>query len=148
MKNLILSFATCSLLLISCGKEGCTDKVATNFDSKAKKDNNTCAYSAKAVMWFNQASSDQASSDEFKKRGVNHLDIYLNNILTTTIPTSTFFSSAPDCETGGAGIIEKSLGNTKSQNFRFIAKDPFGFIIYDNVLEMKAGACMAVELGK
>ncbi|MEZ4720954.1 MAG: hypothetical protein R2813_03650 [Flavobacteriales bacterium] len=28
----------------SCGKEGCTDKDALNFDEKAKKDNNTCEY--------------------------------------------------------------------------------------------------------
>ncbi len=143
MKYLLLTITVYGALLSSCGKKGCTDKVAANYDAKARKDNNTCEYNAKAVMWFNQA-----SSDEFKRRGVNQLEVYLNNVLTATIPTSTYFSSAPDCDAGGAGNIEKSLGSVKSQNYRFVAKDPFGFIIYDNVLEMKAGTCMAVELGK
>jgi hypothetical protein len=142
MKYILVSFILFSMFISSCGKKGCTDKVATNFDSKARKENNTCDYNAEAVLWFSQT-----TSEEYKRRGIQQLEVYLNNVLTATIPTSTFFSSAPDCETAGAGIIEKSLGAAKSQNYRFIAKDPFGFIIYDNVLEMKAGTCMAVELG-
>ena len=33
-----------TLSLTSCKKEGCTDDIATNFDSNAKKDNGSCIY--------------------------------------------------------------------------------------------------------
>lgn len=33
-----------ALLLNSCSKEGCTDPLATNYDEKAKKDDNSCLY--------------------------------------------------------------------------------------------------------
>ena len=38
---LITIFSTC---FISCKKKGCTDPLATNYDPKAKKDNETCIY--------------------------------------------------------------------------------------------------------
>ena len=142
MKKILLSSLIFSVVLASCGKKGCTDKVATNFDSKARKDNNTCEYSGSTVFWFNKA-----SYDDFQRRGVDHLDIFLNDVLTTTASTKSYFSAPPDCGTEGATTLEKPLGKSKAQNFRFKAKDPFGFVIYDNVLEVKAGTCMVIELG-
>jgi len=45
-----ISIAVFALVVItslnSCKKEGCTDSAATNFDSKAKKNNGTCSYAA------------------------------------------------------------------------------------------------------
>ena len=37
-------FTIVSIFLISCGKEGCKDPLATNYDSNAKKDDNSCQY--------------------------------------------------------------------------------------------------------
>lgn len=37
-------FTIVSIFLISCGKEGCIDPLATNYDSNAKKDDNSCQY--------------------------------------------------------------------------------------------------------
>ncbi len=43
--RLIISAILLSIVLIAgCKREGCTDPNATNYDSKAKKDNNTCVY--------------------------------------------------------------------------------------------------------
>lgn len=39
-----LTFILSILILGSCGKEGCTDPLATNYDSNAKKDDNSCEY--------------------------------------------------------------------------------------------------------
>jgi len=36
-----------SITVLSCKKEGCTDSTATNYNSKAKKDNGTCLYPTK-----------------------------------------------------------------------------------------------------
>ena len=44
MKDIIFYFSIISLLFVSCGKEGCTDPVAHNFDPKATKDDGKCFY--------------------------------------------------------------------------------------------------------
>ena len=44
MKNLIFLSILALTALGGCKKEGCTDSTATNFDSKAKKNNGTCIY--------------------------------------------------------------------------------------------------------
>lgn len=43
-KYVILSLIT-STLIVSCKREGCMDPLASNYDSKAKKNNNSCIYS-------------------------------------------------------------------------------------------------------
>ena len=37
-------FTLLTVIFFSCGKEGCTDPLATNYDSNAKKDDNSCEY--------------------------------------------------------------------------------------------------------
>jgi hypothetical protein len=49
MKKLLLPALTVMLALASCKKEGCTDSTATNFDSKANKDNGSCTYAQPVV---------------------------------------------------------------------------------------------------
>jgi hypothetical protein len=44
MKNLIFVMFTACLISAGCKKEGCTNSAATNYDTKAKEDNNTCEY--------------------------------------------------------------------------------------------------------
>ena len=41
-------FAGC-LFLVGCKKEGCTNSAATNYDKKAKEDNNTCEYTVSGL---------------------------------------------------------------------------------------------------
>jgi hypothetical protein len=42
MRLIIYSLLT--VFLVSCGKKGCTDPTATNYDSSAKKEDNSCNY--------------------------------------------------------------------------------------------------------
>jgi hypothetical protein len=42
--NLLSIVATCTLLLSSCGKKGCTDPSALNFDQDAEKHDGSCEY--------------------------------------------------------------------------------------------------------
>ena len=42
MKKLALVFLVLAMVVVGCKKKGCTDPNATNYDSKAKKDNGSC----------------------------------------------------------------------------------------------------------
>ena len=40
----LIMFTLLTVVFFSCGKEGCTDPLATNYDSSAKKEDNSCNY--------------------------------------------------------------------------------------------------------
>ena len=40
----LIIFTLLTVFFLSCGKEGCTDPLATNYDSSAKKEDNSCNY--------------------------------------------------------------------------------------------------------
>tara|TARA_Y100000385_G_scaffold99696_1_gene103071 strand:+ start:222 stop:1211 length:990 start_codon:yes stop_codon:yes gene_type:complete len=40
----LIVFSIVTIFLISCGKEGCKDPLANNYDSSAKKEDNSCLY--------------------------------------------------------------------------------------------------------
>jgi hypothetical protein len=40
----LIIFTLLTVFFFSCGKEGCTDPLATNYDSSAKKEDNSCNY--------------------------------------------------------------------------------------------------------
>ncbi|MCI5055673.1 MAG: DUF4856 domain-containing protein, partial [Flavobacteriales bacterium] len=43
-KNIIFLGCAATIAFLGCRKEGCTDKLAINFDSEAKKDDGSCTY--------------------------------------------------------------------------------------------------------
>lgn len=45
MKKILTIALFTSIALVSCRKKGCTDEMATNFDTKAQKDDGSCTYS-------------------------------------------------------------------------------------------------------
>jgi len=55
MKKLLLLALTATLVLPACKKKGCTDTQATNYSSKAKKDDGSCTY--KPIIALNGSST-------------------------------------------------------------------------------------------
>lgn len=44
MKKILVSILFCSVALMSCKREGCTDETAMNYDEKAKVEDLSCTY--------------------------------------------------------------------------------------------------------
>ena len=57
----------------SCKKEGCTNADADNYDSSAKKDDGSCTYTGRHVIWYNSATAVNLAYDgtsPFQKSGL------------------------------------------------------------------------------
>lgn len=91
-----MGFAT--LGLVSCKKEGCTDNTATNYNSKAKKDDGSCTYAPKASKEETMASDLNGTWNvtSHTYAGMEYMGFTLD---------SETFKFTKTSETGGSTVI-------------------------------------------
>jgi len=110
-----------AIALSSCKKEGCTDEAATNYNSKAKKDDGSCeypsidpAYTIPTTYSFNDGNGNSTVSFSGQTERLNQLDELITKIKTGR----TGVLSAQDLQdmfanTGGNGNGNFSFSSTK-----------------------------------
>ena len=97
-------------LFTACGKKGCTDAYAANYCDECKKDDGSCSFKGRYVIWIKTGDISAGESVNVYMDGV-----YQGNIAVT-------FSSSPECGATGALTIEKDLGKSKSKGYTTIYK--------------------------
>jgi hypothetical protein len=83
--SLILSVFFISLILSSCSKEGCTDSTATNYDSKAKKNDGSCKYENNKTVDPDKININSESQYYYKLDGKIRSGIDGENNITTSV---------------------------------------------------------------
>jgi len=141
MKKIIFPILAISLMLGSCKKYGCTNADALNYDSKAKTDNGTCNHEGSAVFWYNQAAANSLVAD-----GASSLSLYVNNTLSGSQGTNTFFAVRPDCGADGSMSVTKDLGNLTVGNYTYSVVDQTGYLYWSGSLIINSNTCEAIEL--
>lgn len=141
MKTKILSILIISLSILNSGclKPGCTDGDATNFNSKAKKDDGTCHYEGKVVFWNNLYTSTSLLND-----GAVSLTYYVDGQVVGSSAASVYWTGTPDC--GQSVSITKDLGSVKNKSYSYSVKDQTGFEYWYGVLNFTANTCSGQEL--
>jgi len=125
----------------SCKKEGCMDAAATNYDSEAKKTNNSCTYEGSQVLWYSQTTSEALSNS-----GSTSLTYYVDGKIVGSSSVSTYYTSKPTCGENGSITIKKDLSTEKNKTFTYKVIDDFGDEIWSGSLEFKANICTVTEL--
>jgi hypothetical protein len=92
---LVIGMAVSTLAITSCKKKGCTDENATNYNEKAKKDDNSCEYSS--------SPETGQSSYTLENVNVNGID-YVK--VTGTINESITFSAADKYLLSGGVFVD------------------------------------------
>lgn len=139
MKKIFLPISVAVLVgfttLTGCKKEGCTDGIAKNFDSKAKKDDGSCSYEASVQFWFDAATSLDMSLDD-----ISTLTVYIGDEELGTYLVDDFSDSTPSC--GASGIISKTfqLGSSKSKKVSFEIVDDNDEVVDSGDLVIEASA--------
>jgi hypothetical protein len=136
--GLMIASAT---LFTSCQKEGCTDLDATNYSSKAKKNNGSCNYEGSVVFWYGQQVSSFLQDDD-----AITLTYYLDGQVVGSSATSVFWSASPNCGQNGSVTVTKDLGGSKSKAYTYSVKDQTGFEYWSGVVNVSANTCLAIEL--
>lgn len=127
--------------LSSCKKEGCTDDYATNYSADAKKDDGSCKYEGKVVIWYGQTTSSALQND-----GAVTLTYYVDGEIVGSSATSVFWTAAPECGQTGTITITKDLGSEMSKTATYEVKDQTGFTYWTGTLNFLANTCEGREL--
>jgi hypothetical protein len=129
------------LALASCKKEGCTDANATNFDSEAKKENNTCNYEGDLVFWYNEATSEFLQDNL-----IISLTYYVNDVVVGSSASNVFFTGVPECGQNGAITVTKDLGIAKNKSYDYKIVSDSDETVWEGTQNFTANTCTSLEL--
>lgn len=130
-----------SILFTNCKKKtGCTDAVAYNYDSEAKKDDGSCTYKGSIVFWHTQTTY-------YSLLPTTNLNYYVDGTLIGTSATSVYSSTAPSCGQSGTVSSEIDLGTSKSKNVSYVVKAvTTGIEKFSGSVTLQANSCTALQL--
>lgn len=83
-----------AIALASCSKKGCTDPSATNFDEKAKKEDNSCVYNNAADTVLSGSINESRSLDASKTYTLSG-GVHVKSGAVLSIPAGTVIQSDP-----------------------------------------------------
>lgn len=143
MKTLSITFiALLTVFTISsCKKSGCTNELATNFDSEATADDGTCQYGSNIVFWCLPA-----VSDSLRNLGHTQLKFDIDNEIVDSIVTEFFFSSVGECNASGTKTISREFFGDTKQHYHYRVRGNNGQVIYEDFIQIKAKDCFDVRL--
>ena len=128
-------------LTASCKKEGCTDIDATNYSSEAKKDDGSCSFEGRHVIWYGESTANSLVMD-----GATTLTYYVDGQIAGSGAANLFWTGAPDCGQDGSITITKSLGGVKTQSYSYSVVDQTGWEYWSGILNFNANTCTSLEL--
>ena len=130
--------------MTSCKKEGCTDSAASNYSEEAKDDDGSCTYSTTVVVWWDKSTSEFNTS-----WGAKTANVYLNNELIKSLPSSKFWNAAPACSDADAVTKSYDLGTSKNKSLELKIDhlDSTGTVIVtgSSTENVSYGTCIPIE---
>lgn len=139
MKRILI--ASLALLVLSaCKKEGCTDSVAKNYNSEAKKDDGSCTFESSTMIWF-----DSSTSYKLMSENIVELVYYIDGTSIGQNDFSDYYTVAPSCGATQAINYKKALGTSKTSTSTYEVRKSDGTVLDSGTISFKAGECTAIE---
>lgn len=140
MSKTIYLFIFLAFFISSCRK-GCTDSQAVNYDSKAKKTDNTCTFKAKCNFWYTQSVSNNLIND-----GATSLTLYIDGQIRGSAGTNVYSISPPECSNTGVLNFEIDLQKLKDKSVLYQIKDQTNYLYWEGTLQFKPNDCISTQL--
>ena len=119
----------------------CTDIDATNYSEKAKKDDGSCTYSEKLVIWQSAATSLLEQND-----GITGVQIFIDGQFSGSFLSTNYFTAEPTCSQTGNFSTTIDMGSNHSKYVYLEFKDQNGNVIDSYNYYMLAGTCNTHEI--
>lgn len=137
----VILFASITVLS-SCKKEGCTDPLATNYSTEAKKDDSSCQYEGSVVFW-----NDQATANSAVAAGVTSFKYYIDGTLVGSQGADIYFNGTdPSCGEQGLVTYNENLGSFKTQAVTYSVTDQNGTQLWGTTINLNANTCLKQQL--
>lgn len=137
---LFVVFAS-SIFFGACGKRGCTDINATNYDEDAEQNIDNCMYEGSVVFWF-----DQSVTSKLIDKEVFNLIYFLNNRRVGGSTSGQFGSDNAECGMPGLVTARYNLEKRKSREFDYTVVDQNDKIWWQGKITLEANTCKKVQL--
>ena len=125
-----------SLLIFSCSKPGCTDPLAKNYNSYAKKNDGSCTYQTKLIFW-----QDLTAANSWAPLNVTSLKYYVNGVYVGSSIATEYYPSQPSCSASGQASYTIDLGKNTSGQVHVQVTDQTDFTWYDEYITVYNDAC-------
>jgi hypothetical protein len=140
-KRLLIITVLAGIGLSSCSKPGCTDIDATNYSEKAKKDDGSCNYSEKLIIW-----QSEATSNILVQAGITGISIYIDGSLAGSFLTTNYWTGTPSCSQAGNASATIDMGQNKTKLVSIEYKDQSGTSLGTDLITVTAGTCNTFEI--
>lgn len=141
MKKIIL-FVVCALGFLSCKQEGCTDPFALNYSPDAEKNNGTCVYEGRVMVWFNSV-----TATDLVNASIPSVDIVINGEMEGSVGMTQFSVGEPECGGNEGFLAYVDMTSLGTQSFPyFIYKSGTTDIIKSGNVAVTANNCQWIEL--
>ena len=125
-----------ALSMFSCAKPGCTDPLATNYNSSANKSDGSCTYQTKLIFW-----QDLSAAQSWSTVGVTSLKYYVNgNYIGSSVATE-YYPSQPSCSATGQAAQTINLGQNTTGSVNVKITDQNGQSWYDEYITVNNSEC-------
>lgn len=129
------------ITVVSCKRNDCTDIDATNYNSKATSDDNSCTYTGDAIVWF-----DETKAQEFIDSGLVIVHFYIDSIKVGALDVSSYTGTPPSCGSPKGVTIPRSMKKLKTKDFIVNVTQPDSTLISTHTITYKANACTPFKL--
>lgn len=130
------------IIVVGCKKEGCTDPLALNFDSEAKKKSG-CLYQLDWALWFSEQTAISFTNDgvtEFKVvKGIG-----MDAVTIGYFDVTSFSASSPNC--GDGAFTYSEIFSSRDENY-YYSGDIYKITATDTIWLRSVGiSCFPVNM--
>jgi hypothetical protein len=129
------------ITIVSCKRNDCTDIDATNYNSKATSDDNSCTYTGDAIVWF-----DDTLAQQFIDSNIFIVHFFIDSIQVGAIDVTSFTGIPPSCGSPKGMTIPRNMKKLKTKEYVIQVTESDSTLISTHTITYKANTCTPFKL--
>lgn len=128
--------------LFSCKKEGCTEPFAVNYSDDAEKDDGSCVFEGRVMVWFNSV-----TATDLVNASIPNVDIVIDGVMEGSIGMTQFSVGEPACGSGDGFLAYVDMETLGTKTYSYVIyKGGTTEIVQSGNVGVTANNCQWIEL--